>query len=99
LLLKFPWPRQIFRKGERRTVIIDKSEKKSRTLRDLRQGEVFEFKNSAYKYLYLFVRTGLLFNLATNTDYSYEAWDRSEDNINDREVIVYVTEIHLLDHD
>ena len=80
-------------------VIIDKAEKKARTLRDLRQGEVFEFKNSAYKHLYLFVRTGLLFNLTTNTDYHYEAWDRSEGNINDEEVLVYGAEIHLLDHD
>lgn len=80
-------------------VIIDKAEKKARTLRDLRQGEVFEFKNTIYKKLYLFVRTGLLFDLTANTDYSYEPWDNSEDNVNDREVIVYNAEIHLLNHD
>jgi hypothetical protein len=80
-------------------VIINKTEKKSRTLKDLRQGEIFEFKNSIYKHLYLFVRTGLFFDLTTNTDYSCEAWDRSEDEMNDWEVIVYNAEIHLLDHD
>lgn len=80
-------------------VIIDNAEKKSRTLKDLRQGEIFRFKDNTYNSLYLFVRTGLLFNLTTNTDYGYEAWDRSEDNINDEEIIVYHAEIHLLDHD
>ena len=68
--------------------VIDNNDKKNYTLRDLKVGDLFKFKNNSYYNhdLFLFIREGLAFDFSLNTTYAY--YDMAEKVLN-QEVIKY----------